>query len=98
MQQSAELLAVLRLLIGTHGHYQGHEYELIEVLEQGPLLVLRSCEHEQVIQADMHGEAHRLADKTYSIPLMSTVEETLHPVLKDFFSDEICMQLESVLH
>lgn len=80
-----ELLDILHDLIGTRGFYQNSEYELIEILEHGPALVLRDCSEAHAIQNDMHGDAHRLVTKTHTVPLFSEVSHDLHPVLKEFF-------------
>lgn len=79
-----ELLDILHNLIGTRGFYQGSEYELIEILEHGPSLVLRDCSEAHAIQNDMHGEARRLVTKTHTVPLFSEIRHDIHPVLKEF--------------
>lgn len=58
----------LRKLIGGRARYQGELYEIIEVLEDEPALVLQNCEH-KTIQADQHGEAHRRVPETVTLKL-----------------------------
>lgn len=92
-----ELLDILHDLIGTRGFYQNSEYELIEILEHGPSLVLRDCSDTHAIQNDMHGEARRLVTKTHTIPLFSEVQHDLHPVLKEFFEPSQIERLAEAL-
>lgn len=62
----------LRNLIGTRAHYHGILFEIIEVLEDGPALVLQNCEKHTTIQADQHGEAHRRVPQTMTLPISIT--------------------------
>jgi hypothetical protein len=73
----------LRDLIGLKVRHQGSQWEIIEVLEDGPTLVLRDCEMHTVIQADQHGEAHRRVPNTTTIPLFDRDGSELNPALLD---------------
>ena len=73
----------LRDLIGLKVKHQGSQWEIIEVLEDGPSLVLRDCEMHTVIQADQHGEAHRRVPSTTTIPLFDRDGSALNPALLD---------------
>jgi hypothetical protein len=73
----------LRDLIGLKVKHQGSHWEIIEVLEDGPALVLRDCEMHTVIQADQHGEAHRRVPSTTTIPLFDRDGGDLNPALLD---------------
>ncbi|MEK6747666.1 MAG: ATPase [Pseudomonadota bacterium] len=64
-------LTQLRASIGTRVRYGGHTYVVVEVLEDAPALVLKPLEDESVIQANQHGDAHRLAPRTHTIPVLS---------------------------
>ena len=55
----------------------------MEILEDGPALVLRDCEMHTVIQADQHGEAHRRVPTTITIPLFDRDGSALNPALID---------------
>ncbi len=59
----------LRELIGTKVHYNGRACQIIEVLEDGPALVLQHSETATQIQADQHGEAHRKVPTITTIPV-----------------------------
>ena len=61
----------LRKLIGGRARHQGRVYEIVEVLEDGPALVLQS-DDDNTIQADQLGEAHRRVPQTIEIPLPLT--------------------------
>lgn len=61
----------LRRLIGGRARYHSELYEIIEVLEDEPALVLQNCEH-KMIQADQHGEAHRRVPETVTLKLPLT--------------------------
>lgn len=61
----------LRNLIGRRARYQGILCTIIEVLEDGPVLVLEACHKLTTIQADQMGEAHRRVPHTISIPLLN---------------------------
>ena len=68
-------------LIGLKVKHQGSYWEIIEILEDGPALVLRDCEMHTVIQADQHGEAHRRVPSTVTIPLFEQDGNELNPAL-----------------
>ena len=65
-------VANLRNLIGTRARYHGILFEIIEVLEDGPSLVLQDCERHTTIQADQHGEAHRRVPQTMTLHITLT--------------------------
>lgn len=72
----------LRKLIGRQARYHGVKYEVIEVLEEEPALVLEDCEDHKTIQADQHGEAHRRVPQTITlrIPFLPDGEADLEAV------------------
>lgn len=61
----------LRELIGARARHQGRIYEILEVIEDEPALVLQDDTH-STIQADQHGEAHRRVPSTVTIRLPLT--------------------------
>ncbi len=69
----------LRCLIGTRVTYNGHFFEIIEILEDEPAVILQTCEPQAVIQADQHGEAHRRVPSTLTVPVLSSCRTELHP-------------------
>jgi len=61
----------LRSMIGLKVLYNHVTCRVVEILEDGPALVLEDLEHRQKIQPDQHGEAHRIAPKTYTVDILS---------------------------
>ncbi len=78
-------MAYLRGLIGKQARYHGRVYEIIEVLDDVPSLVLRDCSHHTIIQADQHGEAHRRVPPTLTLPV---------PLADDGIADLEALDLE----
>ncbi len=61
----------LREMIGLYVHYHGVFCQVVEILDDGPTLVLIDLEAHISIQADQHGEAHRKVPKTYAVNILS---------------------------
>ncbi|HKJ22830.1 MAG TPA: hypothetical protein VKA13_07050, partial [Gammaproteobacteria bacterium] len=72
----------LRSLIGVAVRHAGVDCRIIEVLEDGPSLVLQS-DMGQSIQPDQYGEAHRWVPYTLTIPIFTEDKTELNP---DFLS------------
>jgi len=60
----------LRGLIGIRVEYDGSACEIIEILEDGPSLILQDCEDRPTIQADQYGEAHRRVPTIRTVPIL----------------------------
>lgn len=69
----------LRNMIGMRMFYQGTLCQVIEVLEDGPSLVLQSISEAPTIQSNQHGEPTRRAPVTYTIPVLNSDHTELHP-------------------
>jgi len=69
MINKADILNTLRQHIGSYARHQGTVYEVIEILEDSPALVLQDCEDHTTIQADQHGEAHRRVPETRTVSI-----------------------------
>ncbi len=67
----------LRALIGQRVLHEGCLCQVIEVLEEGPCLVLQDLGGPD-IQPDQYGEAHRLAPRTYTVPVWDEAQGELH--------------------
>lgn len=67
----------LAVLIGREVNYNGTLCQIVEILEDGPALVLQY--HNYAIQADQHGEAHRKAPNTTIIPIYDRDGDGWHP-------------------
>lgn len=69
----------LRACIGRELDFEGHHCRVIEVLEDGPALVL-SCETAAaVIQPNQHGDATRRVPRTRTVPVMNAEGTALNP-------------------
>jgi len=64
-------LEQLRSLIGLRMIHQGQRCQVIEVLEDGPSLVLQGIDETPTIQPNQHGEATRRSPVTYTIPVLN---------------------------
>jgi hypothetical protein len=69
----------LRGMIGLHLIHQGMSCQVIEVLEDGPSLVLQSIHESPTIQPNQHGEAQRRTPVTYTVPVLTRDKNELHP-------------------
>jgi hypothetical protein len=57
-------------MIGVSVSYRGHAWRVVEVLEDGPSLVLEADESRD-IQTDMHGRARRHVRENIEIAILS---------------------------
>ncbi len=62
----------LHAMIGQCVTFEGVYCQVVEVIEDGPSLVLEDLEAHVGIQPDQHGEAHRRVPKTYTIRVYSS--------------------------
>jgi hypothetical protein len=85
----AKMLDHLQQYIGCEITYKGKRCQLIEVLEDGPALVLMCLDKHTTIQSDQHGGAHRRVHETHTVPCLSEIHEDLHPVAKAVLPEEI---------
>jgi hypothetical protein len=69
MSEGAFTAAQLRGLIGQRVRHRGLVCVVIEVLEDGPALVLEDCRNRPAIQDDQYGEPHRLAPRSFVLPV-----------------------------
>ncbi len=68
----------LRNLIGHEVVFAGVSCQIIEVLEDGPALILQHSHQHTTIQADQHGEAHRRVPSTITIQIYDPQGVALH--------------------
>ena len=61
----------MRSMIGLRVKYHDVYCQVVEIIEDGPSIVLENLERHTSIQADQHGEAHRKVPKTYTITILS---------------------------
>ena len=71
-------LKQLRGMIGIKLCHNNKECQVVEVLEDGPSLVLQYFEDN--IQNNQHGNAHRRVPETFCIPILSSDKKELSEV------------------
>ncbi|MDX1655629.1 MAG: hypothetical protein R3310_10515 [Candidatus Competibacteraceae bacterium] len=73
--------AKLDTLKGATLIYQGRPCRIIEVLEEGPALVLEELEGRE-IQANQYNEPNRRAPRIHSVGLLNVRRDGLNPLLE----------------
>ncbi|MHB1175080.1 MAG: hypothetical protein ACYCZJ_08150 [Sulfuriferula sp.] len=72
-------LAQLQGMIGMRLRWRDLDYEIVEVLEDGPSLVAQSFAASTAIQSDVHGRARREVQQVVVIPVLNSDKTLLHP-------------------
>ena len=78
MDEIVITLEQLRGMIGLKVRHQGLHCQIIEVLEDGPSLVLQNCEAVSTIQPNQFGDANRRVPQTHTIPVLTPDQKELH--------------------
>jgi hypothetical protein len=73
----------LRQLIGRNLTYQGVACRVIEILPEGPQLVLQDCNHGKVIQTNQYGEANRRVPQVFTVSLLNPRRDGFNPALPE---------------
>ncbi|HKJ75797.1 MAG TPA: hypothetical protein VKA64_01185 [Gammaproteobacteria bacterium] len=71
-------VAQLRGMIGACVCYRGADCFVMEVLEDGPSLVLQDVKRTD-IQDNKFGDPHRRVARTYTVPIVDEDGRRLHP-------------------
>lgn len=79
MPEVAPTLPQLRGLIGQCVSFHGVACRVIEVLEDGPMVVLQDAERNTDIQDNLYGEPSRQVPRVYQVPVWDDREGALHP-------------------
>ncbi len=61
----------IRDMIGLQVKYHNVYCRVVEILDDGPTIILEDLEAHISIQADQHGEAHRRVPQTYTVSVLS---------------------------
>jgi hypothetical protein len=72
-------LQQLRQVIGVRVNYLEQVWQIIEVLEDGPSLVLESLHPHRVVQQDKFGDGYRRVPYRMTVPVLSIDRAALHP-------------------
>jgi hypothetical protein len=67
----------LRGMIGVQVEHNGHACEVVEVLEDGPSVVLR-CLDQNNIQTSQHGNPTRRTPQIFTIPVLTPDHREIH--------------------
>jgi hypothetical protein len=86
MSEITITLEQLRSMIGLTVRYYGRLYQIIEVLEDGPSLVLQAAEAQPTIQPSLTGEATRRTPATETVRVLNENRTELH---YDFLAIEL---------
>lgn len=71
----------LRRLLGIEVEYLGRRCRIVEVLEEGPQLVVQ-CLDQRAIQANQYGDASRRVPETHTLPVAELDADFLDRLLK----------------
>lgn len=69
----------LRTLIGVRVMHSGERYQIIEVIESDPGLILQNCTDEKFIQENQFGDPTRRVPKSITIQILTKDKKELHP-------------------
>lgn len=72
-------LSQLRSLIGQPVSHRGAACHVIEVLADGPTLVLQDAGHHTEMQDNQYGEPGRHVPRIFTIPLLDDSGAAVHP-------------------
>lgn len=69
----------LRGMLGLRVRYRGAIYSVIEVIEDGPAIVIEPELAVSAIQADAYGNARRQSRTLLTVPVLSADQQQIHP-------------------
>lgn len=69
----------LRSMLGLRVSYRGTIYTVLEVIEDGPAIVLEPEIAIPSIQPDAYGNARRQSRSLVTIPILSADRQAIHP-------------------
>lgn len=73
----------LYALVGQRVVYGGRHLMVVDVLTEGPSLVLNEPEGAGQIQRNRFGEASRRAPTSWTIPVLDPATGEIHPLLRE---------------
>lgn len=68
----------LRGMIGVEVSHRGIPCRVIEVLDDGPTLVLQDLKRRDM-QTDQYGDPRRRVPTTYTVPVLDSDRRSIHP-------------------
>lgn len=91
-----DLLNMLEPLLGREALVEGRRLCVIEILREGPTLVLKDAE-EAIMQESLYGQPRRRAPRLFQVSLRSETGPHLHPVARQFMTEAEFERLKSRL-
>ena len=85
MLYCSHMIEQLQQYIGNTIEHENKTCRLIEILEAEQSLVFMCPNAAPVLQANQHGEAGRHAPEIYTVSMLSSIGNDLHPVAKQIF-------------
>lgn len=86
MTSTPPSIAQLRRLIGQTVTLENQSCQIVEVLEDGPALVVECVEGGGRIQANQFGDGNRRVHQHHTVPIFSSVgEQQLHPIFEQIW-------------
>ena len=82
MSETPITLDQLRKMIGDKVSYQGLDYQIIEVLDDGPSVVLRSLSTRDM-QMDQYEESARRVPEVVTVPVLTHDQASLSQAFAD---------------
>ncbi|WP_406672005.1 hypothetical protein [Natronospira sp.] len=73
----------LEALIGRQVHYLGHDWQVIEILEEELAIVLQATDNSERILANAHGEPVRALPDVITLPVADPDGGGLNPALRE---------------
>ena len=79
----------LRSLIGHAVKFRGRELRIVEILEDGPSLVLEQAQGARAIHGNQYGEAGRRSPDTWTLPVFASDGATVNPLITELGLDAL---------
>jgi hypothetical protein len=92
-----EAVRLLQPLIGIRGRHAGQTLELVEVLDDGPMVALLDASASPRIQTNQFGDPLTRQPRILTIPVLSEIEADAHPVLRSLLPEAILEELRSLI-
>ena len=93
-----EAVRLLQPLIGIRGRHAGQTLELVEVLEDGPMVALLDASTSPRIQTNQFGDPLTRQPRILTIPVLSEIEVDAHPVLRSLLPEAVLEELRALIH
>lgn len=72
-------LTQLRQMIGLRVRYRGEVWLVIEVIEDGPSLILETEADDRVVQTSQFGDGYRRSPRQVAVAVIDSDRRRLHP-------------------